>query len=320
MTSKYSRVAFTVGLLCLVLLPLTTEAQVTPEHYNLMKTAAEKDGGENFDILVDLLIATNPEDEVEIRQAAAQIRPEPPAPAPAQSSPSIAEGTIFLDSYAEKLSAMFLPGWEKEIEINALYSTGNTSQKSFGAGTNFFREYGLHQQTVTTYFDLNSSVGITNKRRYGLALKNDYSISDTSYVSGFAGFEGDSFGPFNKRFTLNGGYGIRIMDNDTYKWNVEAGAALLMTKPLATDNYESDITGYASTRFSWLINDRSEFENETKVYVGSKVVIESKTDYKIQISGALNGKLSFDILYNRDAPIDRKKTDTVTRVGVLYDF
>ncbi|MBT4145728.1 MAG: DUF481 domain-containing protein [Gammaproteobacteria bacterium] len=215
---------------------------------------------------------------------------------------------------------MFLPGWEKEVEVNALYSTGNTSQKSFGTGTKFFREAGPYQQTVTSYFDLNTSDGITNKRRYGLAFKNDYSINEISYVSGFASFEGDSFGAFNKRLTLNAGYGIRIFDNDTFKLNMEAGPALLMTKPLATDDYESDLTAYASSLFSWVINDRSEFENETKVYVGSRVVIENKTDYKLQISGALSGKISFDVLYNRDAPIDRKKTDTITRVGILYDF
>lgn len=320
MTNKYSKAALTVGLLCLPLLPMTVKAQVTPEQYKLMTTAASKDGGKDFDILIDLLIAANPENEEEIRQAAAEIRPAPPAPAPVQSSPSIAEGTIFSDSFAEKLSNMFLPGWEKEIEINALYTTGNTVQKSFGTGTKFFREAGPHQQTVTTYFDLNSSDGITNKRRYGLSFKNDYSINDISYASGFAGFEGDSFGPFNKRLTLNAGYGIRIFDNDSYKWSVEAGPALLMTKPLPTEDYESDITGYTSSLFSWIINDRSDLENETKIYVGNKMVVENKTDYKIQISGALSGKLSFDILYNRNAPIDRKKTDTVTRVGVLYDF
>ena len=54
--------------------------------------------------------------------------------------------------------------------------------------------------------------------------------------------------------------------------------------------------------------------------MGSKVVIENKTDYKLKVSGALSGKLSFDVIYNRDAPIGRKNTDTITRIGVLYDF
>lgn len=173
---------------------------------------------------------------------------------------------------------------------------------------------------MATYFDYNTSNSVTNKRRYGVSFKNDYSINDISYVTGFASFEGDSFGAFNKRLTINAGYGLRVFDNDKFKWNVEGGPAMLMTKPLATGDYETDILAYASSIFAWNINDRSDFENETKVFVGSKVVIENKTDYTLKVSGALSGKLSFDVIYNRDTPLDRKTTDTITRIGVLYDF
>ncbi len=326
MTAKYREAALTLGLFCLPLLPTVVQAEVTPDQFNLLLVASKKDDGKDFATLVELLIAASPDDEAEIREIAAQIMPEPPAvepepePAPAQPAPSPVEGTIFSDDGAEKLSAAFLPGWDKEIELNGLFTTGNTSQKSFGAATKLIRESGPHQQTVTGYFDINTSNDVTNKRRYGIALKNDYSINDISYVTGFASFEGDSFGAFNKRFTLNAGYGIRVFDNDNYKWNVEAGPAMLMTKPEATEDYETVITAYASSLFSWNISERADLENETKIFVGSQVVLENKTDLTVKVSGALSGKLSFDVLYNRDAPIERKKTDTITRIGVLYDF
>ncbi len=327
MTVKYREAALAVGLACLPLLPNVAQAEVTPEQFNLLLVAAEKDGGKDFETLVELLIAADPENEAQIREVAAQIMPEPPAPEPAPEptpppapAPSAVEGTIFSDDGAERLSNAFLPGWDKEIELNGLFTTGNTDQKSFGAATKLVRESGPHQQTVTGYFDINTSNNVTNKRRFGLAFKNDYDINDISYITGFASYESDSFGAFNKRFTLNGGYGIRVFDNDNYKWNVEVGPALLMTKPAATEDFETDITGAASSLFAWNISERADLENETKVFVGSKVVIENKTDLTVKVSGALSGKLSFDVLYNRDAPIDRKKTDTITRIGVLYDF
>lgn len=320
MTTKICKTALTVGMFCLPLFPIASHAEITPEQFNLLVVAAKKDGGKDFATLVDLLIAASPADEEEIREIAAQVMPEPvPEPEPV-ASPSPVEGTIFSDSGAEQFSRAFLPGWDKEIEINGLLSTGNTRQKSLGAATKFHRESGPHQQTVAGYFDYNTSNSVTNKRRYGISFKNDYSVSDIAYITGFSSFEGDSFGAFNKRFTLNAGYGLRVYDNDIIKWNVEAGPALLMTKPIATDDFETVIAAYASSSFIWNINDRSDLENETKVFVGSQVVIENKTDYTIKVSGALSGKLSFDVLYNRDAPIDRKKTDTITRIGILYDF
>ncbi len=321
MTRRLAKVALGAGLLCLPLLPNNLHAEVTPEQFNLLMIASKKDGGKDFATLVELLIAANPEDEAEIREVAMQIMPEPaPEPEPAPPPPLVSDDSIFSDSTAERVSNAFLPGWEKEVELTGVFTTGNTDQKSFGAATKFFREADPFQQTITTYFDFNTSDGVTNKRRYGVAFKNDYSVSDISYVSGFASFEGDSFGAFNKRFTLNAGYGVRVFDNDSYKWNVEAGPAVLITKPAAVDDYETDITAYVSSLFSWNINERSDFENETKVYVGNKIVIENKSDYTLQISGALSSKLSFDVIYNRDAPIGRKKTDTITRVGILYDF
>lgn len=322
MTTKFCKTALTIGLFCLPMLPLAVKADVTPEQFNLLMTAANKDGGKDFDTLVSILIAAHPEDAEEINRVAAEIRPAPVEP-PAEPEPSTvtaAEGTIFSDDGAAQFSKYFLPGWEKEIEINALYATGNTSQRSFGTATKFSREAGPFQQTVATYFDYNNSNSVTNQRRYGISYKNDYSINDISYVTGFASFEGDSFGAFNKRFTLNGGYGVRALDNETFKWNLEAGPAALITKQEAVEDYETVLTAYASSVFSWNINDRSDFENATKVFVGNQVVVENRTDYTIKVSGALSGKLSLDVLYNRDAPIDRKKTDVITRVGLLYDF
>ncbi len=327
MNSTICKTALICGLFCLPVLPNIVHAEVTPEQFNLLMTAAKKDGGTDFNVLVNLLVATHPDDEVEIREVAAQILSanppvaEAPTPPPAPTpTPIPVEGTILSDDGADALSRSFLQGWEKEVEINVLYSTGNTSQKSFGAATKFERESGRYHQTATTYFDFNSSNSVTNKRRYGIAYKSDYSINEVSYVTGFASIEGDSFGPFNKRFAVNAGYGLRVFDNDTYKWSIEAGPAMLIEKPIATVSYETTLTAFASSLFTWAINERNEFENETKIYVGNKVVLENKSDYKVQISGALSGKLSFDVLYNRDAPIGRKKTDTITRIGILYDF
>ena len=325
MTIKYFKVPLATGLFCLSLLPNMSHAELTPNQINLLTVASEKDRGKHFMVLVDLLIIANPADEVEIRRIARTIMPkifsEPKASAPTNiTSPMIINGTIFSDSGAEQLSKFILPGWDKEVELNGLVSSGNTSQKSFGVATKFHRENEAYEQTVATYFDYNTSKSITNKRRYGVSFKNDYSINNSSYVTGFAGVEADSFGAFNKRLTINSGYGLRVFDNDKYKWNFEGGPAMLITKPLATGKYGTDILVYGSSLFTWNINERSDFENETKVFMGSKVVIENKTDYKLKVSGALSGKLSFDVIYNRDAPIGRKNTDTITRIGVLYDF
>ncbi|HRW29639.1 MAG TPA: DUF481 domain-containing protein [Emcibacteraceae bacterium] len=215
---------------------------------------------------------------------------------------------------------LFLSGWQKQLTLSGLYSTGNTSQKSLGFASKFIEDEGPYHQTVTSYFDFNQSNNVTDRRRYGVGYKGDYDVSKTTYVSGFGGFEGDSFGAFNKRFTATGAYGVRLVEDEGVKWSVEAGPAVLFTKALPTSAYETNLTGYAASIFSWQINERSSFSNETKVYVGNEVVVENKSAFSVKMSDALSAQLAFDVLYNRDAPIGRKTTDTITRLGIQYDF
>lgn len=215
---------------------------------------------------------------------------------------------------------LFLSDWEKQVTLSGLYTTGNTAQKSLGFASKFNEDIGQYHQTITTYFDFNTSNGVTDRRRYGIGYKGDYDLTERTYVSGFGGFEGDSFGGFNKRFTGTAAYGVRVVEDDTFNWNVEAGPAVLRTKATALSNFETSIAAYASSIFAWNINERSDFSNETKVFVGNEVVIENKTAFTVKVSDALSGQLSFDVLYNRDAPIGRKTTDTIARIGIQYGF
>lgn len=215
---------------------------------------------------------------------------------------------------------LFLNGWQKQVTLSGLYTTGNTSQKSLGFSSKFVEDTGPYHQTVTSYFDYNQSNNITDRRRYGLGYKGDYDLSEKTYVSGFGGYESDSFGAFNKRFTATAAYGLRVLEDDTFKWSVEAGPAVLITRVLPISDYETSLTAYGASIFAWNVNERSDISNETKVFVGNEVVIENKTAFTVKVSDALSAQLGFDVLYNRDAPIGRKTTDTITRLGIQYDF
>lgn len=294
--------------------PLLAHADVSPEIMNILKVAAHKNGGQHFNVMVDMLISANPENEADIRAAAQALAPKtavvevaPPPPAPAPSP-------------AAKKAYHSLWGWDGEVELNILATTGNSQQKSFGIGSKMKKDRGLFHHTVTAFFDFNKNSGVKNKQKYGLGYKMDYDFTERSYITGFAGYENDQFGPFRERITLSAGYGYRVIDNDNYSWDVEAGPGLLVTKDLPGADYESEFTGFANSLFNWTISDRSNLENNTSFYFGSRNVIESKSALKVKINGSLSSKFSYDILYDKNAPIGRKTTDSIARAGLLYDF
>ncbi len=310
--------------------------RISPDILNLLIVASEKDGGKNLDLVAELAISANPGAEKDIRELVLSLKqnlPEPETniekagvePAPqmtAEAPPKVVEEKPAASAaiIEEKPGFFNFRGWDGEVELNFLRSSGNTRQESLGLGGKLKRDADKFHHMINAFFDLNKNTGIKDKQRWGLSYKLDYDFSEKLYVTGFSGYENDQFGAFRERITLSLGIGYPIISNDSYSWKVEGGPSILFTKDLPGDGYNSDFNAFASSIFDWTINDRSDFTNTTVLYFGSKSVIESKTALKVKINGALSSKLSYDILYDRDAPAGRKRTDTIARAGLLYDF
>ncbi len=319
-------------------------AAVSPDIMNLLIVTAEKDGGANLDLVAKLAIAAKPDAEKDILELVANLKrkidpkdapettPEinaveiaagPATPVPEQAATATPAAPMQADkaALAEDNPGYFsLRGWDGEVELNILQTTGNTRQQSFGLGGKMERNADKFHHTITTFFDLNKNDGEKDKQKWGLAYKLDYDFSEKLYVTAFAGYENDQFGAFRERVTTSLGIGYPIIIDDKYSWKVEGGPSILFTKELPGESYSSSFNGFANSIFKWTINDRSNFSNKTVVFFGNRSVIESKSALKVKINGALSSKFSYDIFYDRDAPLERKKTDTIARAGLLYDF
>jgi len=305
------------------------QAQISPDILNLLIVTSQKKDGANLDLVAEMAIAANPDAKDSILALVANLKqnmPEAEAAAPesAPSAPTPAAEVpppAVVDVAAETSPGFFdFSGWDGEAELNFLRSAGNTSQESLGLGSKLKRDTGLFHHTIEGFFDLNKNTGVKDKQRWGLSYKLDYDFSEKLYLTGFTGYENDQFGAFRERITTSLGIGYPIINNDSYSWKLEGGPSILFTKDLPTDSYSSSFNAFANSIFSWAINERSEFTNNTIFYYGDRAVIESKTALKVKINGALSSKFSYDLLYDRDAPLGRDKTDTVARAGILYDF
>ncbi|MBL4802945.1 MAG: DUF481 domain-containing protein [Emcibacter sp.] len=301
---------------------------------NLLIVASEQKNGINLDLVAQMAISANPAATKEIQALVDNLRQNQAAPksAPVVEAIPVVETETVVEaaavSPATKTAEVVTDqpgyfswyGWDGEVELNYLRSSGNTSQQSLGFGGKLKRDADKFHHLITSFLDLNKNTGVTDKQKWGLAYKLDYDFSEKLYLTGFAGYENDQFGAFRERITTSLGIGYPIIKNDSYSWKIEAGPSILFTKELPGQAYVTSINAFASSIFGWTINERSEFTNTTIFYFGEKNVVESKSALKVKINGALSSKFSYDILYDRDAPLGRKKTDTVARAGLLYDF
>lgn len=334
MSFSLKSTATAVALVCTLSMPCSALAQVSPDILNLLIVAAEKDNGANLDMVTGLAIAANPAAEKDIRALVVTLKENmtpPPQAAPEAAAPVVAEKvepqtsapvqTATAVAPAQETHGFFdVAGWDGEVELNILHSTGNTRQQTFGVGGKLQREADQFNHTLASFFTLNRNSGVKDKQKWGLSYKLDYDFGKKLYVTSFAGYENDQFGAFRERITTSLGLGYPFIENDEYSWKVEAGPSILFTKEEAGEGYNSSFNAFASSIFKWTINDRSDLSNTTNFYFGNKTVLESKSALKVKINGALSSKFSYDIRHDRDAPLGRDKTDTIARAGLLYDF
>ncbi|MCF8474656.1 MAG: DUF481 domain-containing protein [Emcibacter sp.] len=312
--------SFIAVFLCLLSQPALAKVKIAPEIIRILTVAAKKDNGANLDLVADMAISANPTAKKAIQglvqDLKAKYKAKPVSVATATSLPKKKTAEVVPAKYGY----FDMAGWDGEAEVSYLRSSGNTQQSSLGLGGKMERNTDRFHHLVTSFFDYNRNSGITDKRQFGLSYKLDYDFSETIYMTGLVGYENDKYGAFNERITTSYGLGYPVISNETYSWKMEAGPSILLTKESANEAYKKSVNAFANSLFKWVINDRSKLTNNTIIYFGNKSVFESKTALKIKINGDLSSKFSYEILYDSDAPLDRKKTDTITRIGLMYDF
>ncbi|PCI34039.1 MAG: hypothetical protein COB54_03295 [Alphaproteobacteria bacterium] len=329
MSSIFKATATAAVLSCALSISTLAQNQLSPDIMNLLIVASERNNGSALDIVAEIALAANPAAAEDIHQLVATLKlnqsakpaktiaPPPVATPKAQTVAKIAPATELAGDQPGYFS---FKGWDGEAELNFLRSSGNTSQESLGLAGKIHRDSGEFHHVMTAFIDRNKNTGVIDKQRWGLTYKLDYDFSEKLYITGFAGYENDQFGAFRERITSSLGIGYPVIRNDSYSWKLEGGPSVLFTRELPGEGYISSFNGFASSIFGWTINDRSNFSNNIIFYLGEKNVIESKSALTVKINGALSSKFSYDIMYDRDAPLDRNRTDTVARAGLLYDF
>ncbi len=211
-------------------------------------------------------------------------------------------------------------GWKGNADVNALVTTGNTSQTSFGIGGKATYDSGLFHHTVGGYFDFNKNSGDTDRQRFGVDYNLAYDFSEKVFLTATAAYDNDKFGSFRERISLNSGIGYRAITKKDFDLTLEAAPSVLFTRNETGGDYITNYAALGRSTLNWKITDTTTFKNITEVNVGGRTLVENKASFQFKITDALSSKLSYDILYDNDAPADRQKTDTILRAGLSYGF
>jgi len=160
----------------------------------------------------------------------------------------------------------------------------------------------------------------TIAERYFLGLKSDWAINDRSYLFGLIDIDRDRFSAYDLRTSEALGYGRKLINTETRKWNVEIGAGATQLDPIIGEDISDAILRLA-TDYHWDFSETAAFDQTVSIEAGdSNTYIESVSSIKAKLYKDLGVRFSYSIKNNSDVPVGIEKTDTFTAISLEYSF
>lgn len=217
----------------------------------------------------------------------------------------------------------FFAGWdvEGEASLGLSVTSGNTEEQAFAAGFSMDAKPGedwLHHVDFTADFARRS--GETTKERYLGNYELSYFIWENGYVYGLFNGEHDAFSGFSYRLSESVGLGYQVIGTEATEWSLEGGPGVRQTKPVDGD-MEHEILFVANSDFSHNFTQNLLATNRTTVFAGSdRTTIRNIIAFETEVLSALTARLSFEVKHDTNVPEGREKTDTLSKVTLVYPF
>jgi putative salt-induced outer membrane protein len=213
-------------------------------------------------------------------------------------------------------------------EAGLLMTSGNSETDSVNAkvGLKYEKEHFLGEVNLAALYS-SEKTEIDGKKedkvsaeKYNYSAKLGYKFNEANYVFINGDYEDDRFSGYDYKTTYSVGYGRKVIDTDTIKFDIEIGPGYRYDKLEGGETEDEAIArGYAM--FNYKFSKSVSFQQDLTVVTGSSNTnTKSITALKTQIIGALAMKVSFKVDNNTDVPADKDKTDTETALTLVYDF
>lgn len=207
------------------------------------------------------------------------------------------------------------------VEVSTGMGTGNIDNQNFRVSGKLVSTKDKYTNEIKAkYSDVDKRNG-DSESIYNVGEKLKYSIDDDSYAFGELDYDNNKAIGVKSRTSELAGYGRKLIDKDNFKLTGEAGAGLRQSSYSAGLEDESSYLGKAGTDMDWEVYDGVNLNNNTYMaFTEDNTQTVSDTSLKTFVYDNAYVKGGVEVENNSKVPTGFKKTDTVTSVGVGYEF
>lgn len=301
-------------LLCAALsalcLPTTAYADLPDPVRDLIDAAIASGDPKKVEVVLDLARQTNSDDAAEIDAIAARF-------ADAQAAKAAADAAAREE---ELRTAGFFENWSGRGELGGFRSTGNSNDFGVTAGLKLKREGLNWRHKLAGLIDYRRSDGDTTREQFLFSYEPNYNITDRLFAYGLGQYERDRFQGFSSRLTASGGLGYDVIETERMQLSIKGGPAFRRTALIGGGRDES-LAGLAALDFNWQLTERLAITEVAEAYVESgNSTFKAATGLEADLGSNLIGRIAYVVEHETDPPVGAVKTDTLTRVTIVYDF
>jgi|GEM_PF-198733 len=234
----------------------------------------------------------------------------------------------------------FTSGWSGEASLAGAKTTGNTETTDVGLALRLKKETNQWRHNIYATGDFGENDSATIKERFTAGYKLDRDLTEKLYTWGNIDYFRDDFGAFENGLFIGTGLGYKLIEPAPTGWDLEAGLGYRSQSPQRPDvpgdvtqaqfnqldlNGDFDRTNELALRgASFFKHDFNEnvslFNNSEVIYSKSDTYAWNEIGVTANLMGNLAARASYRIDHHSDTLPGVKKTDTITRVGVVYSI
>ena len=223
--------------------------------------------------------------------------------------------------------------WKGEGSVSAGVTSGNTDTSDVGIGIKMSRESQRWRTSGEFLADYGSQDGMRSKDRIFASGQADRSIGDQAFAFGRLSHERDDFSGFDSRSFVGGGLGWNILDSEGANWSLEGGPGLKIDEVkesmetvggvpvLVPERTDESFSVIAASRMNFALNDHVNFGNDTSaLYADTSTQVSNLASLTAELTKGLSARFSFEVRHDTNPQADFEKTDTATRMSIVYAF
>lgn len=229
------------------------------------------------------------------------------------------------------------PTWTGSGELGLVSSSGNTRSDSVNGrvGLRFEDEDWKHRFHIAGFRQRNEVTVLavpddpdsaerrlqTSANRYELAGSTARKIDRRNSVFTALRYENDDFAAYEWQATVSVGWGHQAIRTDATQLYFEVGPGYRRTKNAIDGATETDLIGRGKAEFETRLTDNTSLTDTLLVEAGSdNTFIQNDFGVKVAMNAKFAIKAGLQVRHNTDVPAERKRTDRLTTVNLVYDF